>query len=74
MVIACSVGFPTSDDSLPGKMPFVFFGTAVWRISIMGNYGSWKGELESRKATHRFVFFNGGHEWASVGLPTDAFE
>lgn len=73
-VIACSAGFPTSDDGLPGKVPFVFFGTAGLEDFNHGELWRLDAELESRKATHRIVFFNGGHEWASVGLLTDAVE
>jgi predicted esterase len=73
-VIACSAGFPSTDDGLPGKVPFVFFGTAGSEDFNHGELWRLDGELESRKATHRIVFFNGGHEWASVGLLTDAVE
>ena len=73
-VIACSAGFPSSEDGIPGKVPFVFFGTAGSEDFNHGELWRLDGELESRKASHRIVFFNGGHEWASVALLTEAVE
>ncbi len=73
-VIACSAGFPASEEGIPGKVPFVFFGTAGTDDFNHGELWRLDGELESRKATHRIVFFNGGHEWASVALLTEAVE
>jgi poly(3-hydroxybutyrate) depolymerase len=73
-VIACSAGFPASEEGIPGKVPFVFFGTAGTDDFNHGELWRLDGELESRKATNRIVFFNGGHEWASVALLTEAVE
>ncbi len=73
-VIACSAGFPTSEDGVPGKVPFVFFGTAGVEDFNHGELRRLDGELESRKATHRIVIFQGGHEWAPVPLLAEAVE
>ena len=73
-VIACSAGFPSSEDGVPGKVPFVFFGTAGVEDFNHGELQRLDGELESRKATHRIVIFQGGHEWAPVPLLAEAVE
>ncbi|MSU47810.1 MAG: hypothetical protein EXS37_01735 [Opitutus sp.] len=73
-VIACSAGFPSSEDGVPAKVPFVFFGTAGTEDFNHGELCRLQSELESRKATHRIVFFQGGHEWASSALLTEAVE
>jgi dienelactone hydrolase len=71
-VIACSAGFPQSEDGIPPEIPFVFFGTAgtedfnyheLWRLD---------GELDDRHATHRIVVFDGGHEWAPIEWLSEA--
>ncbi len=71
-VIACSAGFPQSEAGIPPSIPFVFFGTAgtedfnyheLWRLD---------GELDDRRATHRIVIFEGGHEWAPASWLSEA--
>jgi predicted esterase len=73
-VIACSAGFPSSEEGIPGRVPFVFFGTAGTEDFNRGELLRLDTELESRKATHRIVIFKGGHEWASAALLTEAVE
>lgn len=72
-VIACSAGFPASND-IPGTVAFPFFGTAG---SEDFNYAELKrldGELTDRRAAHRIVIFAGGHEWASADLLAEGVE
>lgn len=72
-VIACSAGFPIP-DRIPDHVPFVFFGTAgiedfnYWEMRRLDQ------DLSRRRAVHRTVIFNGGHEWASTALLTEAVE
>lgn len=73
-VIACSAGFPSSEEGIPSTVPFVFFGTAGTEDFNYGELRRLDGELESRKAAHRIVIFKGGHEWASTALLTEAVE
>ena len=73
-VIACSAGFPAMEDGLPVRVPFWFFGTAGIEDMNYHELKTLDGELEDRKAAHRIVFFDGGHEWASVALLTEAVE
>jgi len=73
-VIACSAGFPPSEDGIPGEVEFAFFGTAGSEDFNRGELWRLDGELNDRKAPHRIVFFNGGHEWASSALLTEAVE
>jgi poly(3-hydroxybutyrate) depolymerase len=73
-VIACSAGFPASDDGMPASIPFAFFGTAGSEDFNHGELWRLDENLESRKVAHRIVFFTGGHEWASVALLTEAVE
>lgn len=73
-VIACSAGFPSSEEGIPSRVPFVFFGTAGTEDFNYRELRRLEAELESNKATHRIVFFTGGHEWASVALLTEAVE
>lgn len=73
-VIACSAGFPVLPKGLPAKIEFGFFGTAGTEDF---NYAEMLGldhDLEERKAPHRLVIFNGGHQWASAELLTEAME
>ncbi|OYU98918.1 MAG: hypothetical protein CFE26_26705, partial [Verrucomicrobiales bacterium VVV1] len=73
-VIACSAGFPPSEDGIPGEVEFAFFGTAGSEDFNRGELWRLDGELNDRKAPHRIVFFDGGHEWASSALLTEAVE
>ncbi len=72
-VIACSAGFPVPED-VPRKVPFVFFGTAGTEDFNYPELRELDGQLDDRHAVHRVVFFEGGHEWASAALLTEAVE
>jgi len=72
-VIACSAGFPTSDN-IPNRVPFPFFGTAGTEDFNYAELKRLDNELDDRGAAHRIVIFEGGHEWASAALLTDAVE
>jgi dienelactone hydrolase len=71
-VIACSAGFPQSGEETPSKIPFIFFGTAGTEDFNYRELRRLDGELDDRKATHRIVIFEGGHEWAPAGLLGEA--
>ncbi len=71
-VIACSAGFPQSEEGIPGKVPFVFFGTTGTEDFNYAELRRLDDELEERKATHRIVVFEGGHEWAPAELLGEA--
>ncbi len=73
-VIDCSAGFPSSEEGIPDKVPFAFFGTAGTEDFNHGELRRLDDELESRRAIHRIVVFVGGHEWASPALLTEAVE
>lgn len=69
-VIACSAGFPGSEP--PDRVPFPFFGTAGETDFNYRELRRIDRELEQRKAVHRVVIFDGGHEWLSSTLAVDA--
>ncbi len=71
-VIACSAGFPQSEEGIPSKVPFVFFGTAGQEDFNYAELRRLDDELDARKATRRIVVFEGGHEWAPAELLGDA--
>jgi dienelactone hydrolase len=71
-VIGCSAGFPQSEEGIPRKVPFVYFGTAGAEDFNYGELRRLDDELDDRKATHRIVFFDGGHEWAPAELLGEA--
>ncbi len=73
-VIACSAGFPQSNDGIPARVPFVFFGTTGTEDFNHHEMVQLDDELNERGATHRIVVFDGGHEWASVERLTEAVE
>ena len=60
-VIACSAAFPGSE--VPAKLPFAFFGTAGVTDFNYRELRRVDRELADRKAVHRVVIFDGGHEW-----------
>ncbi len=72
-VIACSAGFPDPEE-IPGRVPFVFFGTAGTEDFNYGEMKRLDSDLTDRKAAHRIVVFNGTHEWAPVALLAEAVE
>lgn len=69
-VIACSAGFPGSEP--PRKVAFPFFGTAGQTDFNYRELRRVDRELAERKAAHRVVIFDGGHEWLPPALATDA--
>lgn len=73
-VIACAAGFPVLPEGIPLPIAFVFFGTTGTEDFNHGEMRRLDGELEERKAVHRIVVFNGGHEWAPAALFTEAVE
>ena len=68
-VIACSAGFMGEP---PSKVPFVFFGTAGVTDFNYRELRRVDRELEVRRAVHRVVFFDGGHEWLPADLAVEA--
>jgi hypothetical protein len=68
-VIACSAGFM---GEIPGKVPFAFFGTAGITDFNHRELRRTDGELEQRRAVHRVVIFDGGHEWLPASLASEA--
>ncbi len=73
-VIACSAGFPASEEGMPAKLPFVFFGTAGTEDFNLREMTLLDGELDDMRAVHRIVVFEGGHEWAPASLLGTAVE
>lgn len=73
-VIACSAGFPQSEEGIPAKLPFVFFGTAGVEDFNYRELRFLDDDLDQRGATHRIVIFDGGHEWAPAELLGEAVE
>ncbi len=69
-VIACSAGFAGSE--VPSKVPFVFFGTAGATDFNYRELRRVDHELDDRKAVHRVVIFDGGHEWLPPALAMEA--
>src|SRR5207249_3134996 len=64
-VIACSAGF---GGEIPDKVPFAFFGTAGVTDFNYRELRRVDRELDDRKAVHRVVIFEGGHEWLPAPL------
>ncbi len=71
-VIASSGGFPGGET--PKSVPFVFFGTAGTEDFNLSELKQLDGELDSLKAAHRVVIFEGGHDWPSAALCMEAIE
>lgn len=69
-VIACSAGFGGSET--PGRVPFAFFGTAGVTDFNYRELRRVDRELAERKAAHRVVIFDGGHEWLPASLAVEA--
>ncbi|MBL9209713.1 MAG: hypothetical protein JNL92_04550, partial [Opitutaceae bacterium] len=69
-VIACSAGFPASET--PRKVGFAFFGTAGQTDFNHRELRRVDRELRDRKADHRVVIFDGGHEWLPPTLAVEA--
>jgi len=71
-VIACSAGFPISEEGIPAKLAFGFFGTTGTEDFNYSELRRVDGELDDRKAPHRLVVFPGGHEWAPEAVFIEA--
>ncbi len=69
-VIACSAGFGGSET--PDRVPFAFFGTAGLTDFNYRELRRVDRELDERKAAHRVVIFDGGHEWLPAPLTFEA--
>ncbi len=69
-VISCSAAFSGSET--PSKVPFAFFGTAGVTDFNYRELRRVDRELDDRKATHRVVIFDGGHEWLPSALAVEA--
>lgn len=70
-VIACSAGFAGSET--PAKVPFLFFGTAGETDFNYPELRRVDRDLDDRRAAHRVVVFDGGHEWLPAALAVEAF-
>lgn len=68
-VIACSAGF---GGEIPSKVPFAFFGTAGTTDFNYRELRRVDRELDDRKAVHRVIIFDGGHEWLPSALTFEA--
>ncbi len=69
-VIACSAAFPGNETPDPVKFPF--FGTAGVTDFNYLELRRVDRDLDDRRAAHRVVFHNGGHEWLSAALADEA--
>lgn len=69
-VVACSAAFP--DGTTPDKIAFAVFGTAGVTDFNYLELRRVDRELEERRATHRVVIHDGGHEWLSSELAMQA--
>ena len=73
-VIACGAGFPVLPGGIPKEVNFAFWGAAGTEDFNYAELRRLDDELAERKKTHRIVFFEGGHEWASAELLSNAVE
>ncbi|HWA26848.1 MAG TPA: hypothetical protein VG734_14410 [Lacunisphaera sp.] len=73
-VIACGAGFPDPVAGPPAQVPFAFFSIVGTEDFNHGELHRLDDQLEDRRAVHRLVEFNGGHEWAPVASLTAAVE
>lgn len=69
-VVACSAAF--ADGTTPAKVPCAFFGTAGVTDFNYLELRRVNRELDQRKAIHRVVIHEGGHEWLSSDLAVKA--
>jgi predicted esterase len=70
-VIGAGAGFANSEVP-SGKVPFAYFGTVGDRDMNYYELRSLEEKLEAAKATHRIVYFDGGHRWMSPELAGEA--
>jgi predicted esterase len=69
-VIACSAGF---GGEQPAQLPFKLFATAGIDDFNHDELYRMSRELARRGVAHRFVEFEGGHEWMPARLADEAF-
>jgi predicted esterase len=70
-VIACSAGF--GPPGPPKQIPFRLFATTGWDDFNHDELYHLSRELARRNVPHRFVEFEGGHEWMPAALADEAF-
>jgi poly(3-hydroxybutyrate) depolymerase len=70
-VIACSAGFGPGGP--PKQIPFRIFATTGWDDFNHDELYHLSRELARRNVAHRFVEFEGGHEWLPAALADEAF-
>jgi hypothetical protein len=70
-VIACSAGF--GPPGPPKQVPFRIFATTGWDDFNHDELYRLSRELARRNVPHRFVEFEGGHEWMPAALAGEAF-
>ena len=73
-VIACAAGFPVLSEGIPLRVPFAIFGTTGTEDFNWAEMIQLDRDLTERKAAHRIVVFEGGHQWASAALMQEAVE
>jgi hypothetical protein len=70
-VIACSAGF--GPPGPPKQIPFRIFATTGWDDFNHDELYRLSRDLARRNVAHRFVAFEGGHEWMPAALADEAF-
>jgi hypothetical protein len=70
-VIACSAGF--GPPGAPKQIAFRIFATTGWDDFNHEELYHLSRELARRNVPHRFVEFEGGHEWMPAALADEAF-
>ncbi len=75
--VAGIIGFgggPPSVYELPKKTGYVFYGSAGLTDFNYDEMRALDGELDDHEITHRFDFFEGGHQWGPSEVCTRAVE
>jgi predicted esterase len=72
-LIGFGAGLPTP-FTLPDTLPFAFFGAAGRTDFNYEEMVALDAELASRDAVHRFVSFEGAHEWGNTDICSMALE
>jgi dienelactone hydrolase len=70
-VIACGAGF--GPPGPPKQIPFRIFATTGWEDFNHDEIYRQSRELARRNVPHRFVEFEGGHDWMPAALADEAF-
>lgn len=71
-VVACSAGFGSL--SLPKQIPFRIFATTGVDDFNHDELFRMSRDLAKRSISHRYVEFEGGHEWLPAALATEALQ